>query len=67
MADGHARQAEILLRQALEIFQAIDAADARPLAELDARTSRGPQGKARHWLRPRRRQRLRHPFAAFRP
>jgi len=44
MADGHAPQAEILLRQALEIFQTIDAADARPLAELDARTSPRPAG-----------------------
>jgi hypothetical protein len=44
MADGHAPQAEILLRQALEIFQTIDAADARPLAEQDARTSPRPAG-----------------------
>ena len=39
MADGHAPQAEILLRQALEIVQANGAANARPLTELDARTS----------------------------
>jgi hypothetical protein len=37
MADGHATQAEVLLRQALEIFQRIGAAEAPDLlAELDA-------------------------------
>jgi hypothetical protein len=36
-----------LLRQALEIFQRIRAAEARDLlADLDALTSQGPQGKS---------------------
>jgi len=39
MADGHATQAEVLLRQALEIFQRIGAAEVPDLvAELDALT-----------------------------
>jgi hypothetical protein len=45
MASGHAAQAEFLLRQALEIFQQIGAAEAPDmLAELDALTSQAPQG-----------------------
>jgi hypothetical protein len=44
MAAGHAAQAEVLLRQALEIFQSLGAAEAADLlAELDARTGPTPQ------------------------
>jgi hypothetical protein len=43
MAAGHATQAEALLRQALEIFQRIGAAEAPDLlAELDALTGAPP-------------------------
>ena len=43
MAAGHATQAEVLLRQALEIFQRIGAAEAPDLlAELDALTGPPP-------------------------
>jgi Tfp pilus assembly protein PilF len=43
MADGHAAQARILLRQALETFQQIGAADAPEVAtELDAITEPQP-------------------------
>jgi hypothetical protein len=46
MADGHATQAKALLRQALEIFQQIGAAETPALlAELDALTSQAPQDK----------------------
>ena len=46
MADGHATQAEALLRQALEIFQRIGAAEAPALlAELDAITSQALRDK----------------------
>jgi hypothetical protein len=39
MSNGHATQAEVLLRQALEIFQRIGAAEARDLlAEVNALT-----------------------------
>ncbi len=43
MADGHARQAGVLLRQALEIFRRIGAAEAPDLlAELDTLTGPRP-------------------------
>jgi hypothetical protein len=43
MAAGHATQAEVLLRQALEIFQRIGAAEAPDLlAELHALTAHPP-------------------------
>jgi Tfp pilus assembly protein PilF len=43
LAAGHAAQAEVLLRQALEIFQRIGAAEtAEVSAELDALTQAGP-------------------------
>ena len=43
MAAGHATQAEVLLRQALEIFQRIGAAEAADVpAELDALTEAQP-------------------------
>jgi hypothetical protein len=43
MAEGHATQAEVLLRQALEIFQRIGAAEAPDvLAELAALTGPPP-------------------------
>jgi hypothetical protein len=46
MEDGHATQAEALLRQALEIFQQIGAAETPALlAELDDLTSQAPQDK----------------------
>ena len=46
MAEGHATRAEALLRQALEIFQQIGAAETPGvLAEVDALTSQAPQDK----------------------
>jgi len=47
LAAGHATQAEALLRQALEIFQRIGAAEAHDVArELTAFTEAGPPGQA---------------------